>query len=78
MVLSGNTLHVVQNALQRVTVFQMGDAFTTGDRAQIIDLPGSETPTTGDLFGSSLYLVDARFDTPPDPNVTYEVTRVDK
>ena len=78
LVLRGNTLYVVQNAFQRITVFQMGNQFTNGSLTKVIDLPASETPTTADLFGSSLYLVDARFDTPPDPDVAYEVTRVDK
>ncbi len=78
LVLSGNTLYVVQNALQRVAVFKMGDNFSSGKLLRVIELPGSETPTTADLFGSGLYLVDARFNTPPGANVNYEVTRVAK
>jgi hypothetical protein len=78
LVLSGNTLYVVQNALQQVAVFKMGDDFSSGKSLQVIELPGSETPTTADLFGSGLYVVDARFRTQPGPNVSYEVTRVAK
>lgn len=78
MVLDGTTLYVVQNAFQQVAVFQMRDDFSTGHLLKIIDLPESETPTTADLFGSGLYIVDARFGTPPLPSVSYEVTRVDK
>ena len=78
LVLSGNTLYVVQNALQQVAVFKMGDNFSSGELLRVIELPGSETPTTADLFGSGLYVVDARFATAPGPNVSYEVTRVAK
>lgn len=78
MVLSGNTLYVVQNGLQQVSVFKMGSHFTTGTLLKIIELTDSETPTTADLFGSGLYVVDARFATPPGPSVAYEITRVAK
>ncbi len=78
LVLSGNKLYVVQNALQQVTVFKMTNDFSAGHLLQTIVLPGAETPTTADLFGNSLYLVDARFPTPVGPDVAYEVTRVDK
>ena len=78
LVLQGTTLYVVQNGFQQVAVFQMRDDFSTGNLLKIIDLPESETPTTADLFGSSLYLVDARFGTQPPTGVSYEVTRVDK
>jgi hypothetical protein len=35
-----------------------------------------EDPTTIDEHGSSLYAVNARFSTPPGPNVEYWVTRL--
>lgn len=78
LVLSGNTLYVVQNAFKKVSVFKLGADFTSGVLQRVIELPDSETPTTADLFGSRLYLVDARFSTPYDPGLAYEVTGVTK
>jgi sugar lactone lactonase YvrE len=78
LVLSGNTLYVVQNAAQQVSVFQMRADFSRGLAGGVIPLPDSETPTTADLFGSHLYVVDARFVTGPGPDVEYSVVAVDK
>jgi hypothetical protein len=35
-------------------------------------------PTTVAAFGNSLYLPNARFTTPPKPDTTYWVTRLDR
>ena len=78
LVLSGKKLYVVQNALNQVAVFKLSRDLSSAVLQETIDLPGSESPTTADLFGNSLYLVDARFGTPPLPTTEYEVTRVDK
>jgi sugar lactone lactonase YvrE len=78
LVLSGNELYVVQNGLKQVAVFKLSSDLSSAELQKTISLPDSETPTTADLFGNSLYLVDARFATPPLPTTEYEVTRVDK
>ncbi len=78
LILSGNELHVVQNGLNQVAVFKLSSDLSSAELQRTISLPDSETPTTADLFGNSLYLVDARFATPPLPTTEYEVTRVDK
>ena len=78
LVLSGNQLYIVQNALNQVAVFKLSSDLESAELQDIISLPESESPTTADLFGDSLYVVDARFATPPLPTTEYEVTRVDK
>ena len=78
LVLSGRTLYVVQSGLGQVSVLELRNDFLTGSVQQVIVLPAWETPTTGGLFGKSLYVVDARFATGPGPDVSYDVTRIDK
>ena len=78
LVLNGNTLYVVQNAFKKVTVFKLGKDYSSGELIDTIYLPDSDTPTTADLFGSRLYVVDARFNVPPAPTVSYEITQVGK
>lgn len=78
LVLSGTELYVVQNALNQVAVFKLSSDLSSAELQEVISLPDSESPTTADLHGNSLYLVDARFNTPPLPTTRYEVTRVDK
>ena len=78
LVLSGRTLYVVQSGLGQVSVLELRNDFLTGSVQQVIVLPAWETPTTGGLFGKSLYVVDARFATAPGPDVSYDVTRIDK
>ena len=41
-----------------------------------LEVPGAESPTTADVFGRRLYVVDARFSTFGDPATTYEVTAI--
>ncbi|MCO5192144.1 MAG: superoxide dismutase [Anaerolineae bacterium] len=77
IVLSGRTLYVVQNAFQQVSKIALNSKVTTGVVQAIIPVEGAETPTTADIFGNSLYLVDARFGTNPE-TTTYQTYRIDK
>lgn len=77
LVLSGKTLYVVQNVLNQVAVIQLDPHMGSGVVGEPITDPNFNVPTTAGLFGSSLYVVNAKFGTPPD-GTPYEVIRVDR
>jgi hypothetical protein len=76
LVLQGNTLYVVRNSLNQVAVVELSADFTQGEVVDTLTSPDFRIPTTADIFGSSLYAVNARFDTPPTPDTEYEIVRV--
>ncbi|WP_405663970.1 SMP-30/gluconolactonase/LRE family protein [Streptomyces sp. RK9] len=72
----GRTLFVVQNRFNLVTGFRLGaDARTAVLRHRLTD-PRFDIPATAARFGDRLYLVNARFTTPPTPDTTYDVVSV--
>jgi sugar lactone lactonase YvrE len=77
LVLSGRTLYVVQNFLNQVGVIQLHPQMGSGVVGEPITDPNFNVPTTAGLFGSSLYVVNAKFGTPPE-GTPYEVIRVDR
>jgi hypothetical protein len=76
LVLQGNTLYVVRNTLNEVAVVELSADFTQGEIVETIKSDNFSIPTTADIFGSSLYAVNARFDTPPTPKTEYKIVRV--
>ncbi|RZS30589.1 hypothetical protein EV193_116110 [Herbihabitans rhizosphaerae] len=76
LVRRGNTLYVVRNMVNTVSVLRLDPHATQGTLLWEVTSPALRIPTTGDLFGSSLYVVNARFDTPPGPDVDYDVVRL--
>lgn len=77
LVLSGKTLYVVQNILNQVGVIQLSPQMGSGVVGEPITDPNFNVPTTAGLFGRSLYVVNAKFGTPPE-GTPYEVIRVDR
>ena len=79
IVLHGRTLYVVRNAANRVAVVRLAPDLSSG--VVVGEIAGEfDVPTTAARFGSSLYVVNARFGTTdpdplPDP---YWITRVDR
>jgi sugar lactone lactonase YvrE len=79
IVLHGRTLYVVRNAANLVAVVQLAPDLSSG--TVVREITGDfDFPTTAALFGSSLYVVNARFGTTdpdplPDP---YWITRVNR
>lgn len=72
----GRTLYVVRNQDNLVAVFRLNRSGTT---ARLVDTLRSSTfdvPTTVARRGHSLYLPNARFNTPPKPDTRYWVTRI--
>jgi hypothetical protein len=76
ILLSGRTLHVVRNQ-DHVAVIDLSSDLSNG--TVVDELRGDlDVPTTIARFGSSLYVVNARFGTTDDPPVEYWVTRLSR
>lgn len=73
LVLVGRTLYSVSGG---VTEIRLSGRLDAGRVIRTIEVPGAETPTTADVFGSRLYVVDARFSAGGDPNTSYQVTAI--
>jgi sugar lactone lactonase YvrE len=76
ILLQGKTLYVVQNTLNQIAVIELSDNFTSGEIVNVITSPSFDVPTTIAAFGDALYVVNARFTTPPTPATSYNVVRV--
>jgi sugar lactone lactonase YvrE len=76
--LSGNTLHVVQNRLNKIAVLDLNQSGTQGTLVREITSTDFDVPTTIAVFGGRLYLPNARFTTPPTPTTPYWVAAVDR
>jgi sugar lactone lactonase YvrE len=74
----GTTLYAVQNRLNQVAVVQLDHAGTSGDLVETLTSPDFDVPTTVAAFGSSLYLPNGRFTTPPTPTTPYSAVRIDR
>ena len=76
ILLEGHTLYAVRNQ-GNVAVVDLAPDLTSGT---VVDqLTGDlDVPTTVARFGSSLYVVNARFGTTDDPPIAYWVTRLDR
>ena len=74
--LQGHTLYAVRNQLNLIAVVNLAPDFASGAIVDTITNPNFDVPTTLALFGSSLYAVDARFNTPPTPQTPYGIVRV--
>lgn len=78
MLLVDRKLYVVQNFLNRVAVVRLRRGLTEGRvRAHITDTD-LDIPTTIAKKGRRLYVVNARFTTPPTPDTEYQVVRLRK
>jgi sugar lactone lactonase YvrE len=78
ILLQGKTLYVVQNFFNQIAVVELNSKFSTGTIATTITSPLFRIPTTVARFGSTLCVVNSRFDTPPTPDTEYEVVCVPK
>lgn len=82
LLLDGRTLYVVQGASNQVSVVTLRSDLSTGSVTSVITSSSFRYPTTVAEFGSSLYVVNGRFDVAPPPapapGVQFEVVRVPK
>lgn len=78
LLLLGRTLYVVQNRLNQVAVVRMDADGRTGSVVDTLSSESFDVPTTVAAYGSSLFLPNARFGTPPTPDTQYDVVRIDR
>ncbi|MDT8304801.1 MAG: superoxide dismutase, partial [Anaerolineae bacterium] len=76
LVLFGHTLYVVQNRSNQIAVVELAADYMSGSVVATITDANFRVPTTAAAFGNALYAVNARFGTPPGPDVEYEIVRV--
>jgi hypothetical protein len=77
LLLEGRTLYVVvRNPADGIAVVRLSRDLSSGRLVRTITNSGLDDPTTIDRFGRNLYAVNARFSTPPGPDVDYWVTKV--
>ncbi|MGH2922213.1 MAG: superoxide dismutase [Gaiellaceae bacterium] len=79
LLLHGKALYVVvRSPVDGIAVVRLSRDLSSGTVVRTITKTGLDDPTTIDKFGRSLYAVNARFSTPPGPDVEYWVTRLRK
>jgi sugar lactone lactonase YvrE len=78
ILLHGQTLYVVRNFLNLVAVIELAPDLASGTLVDEFTSPDFDVPTTAARFGSSLYLVNARFTTEVTPETPYWATRIDR
>jgi sugar lactone lactonase YvrE len=76
LVLRGHTLYAIRNRDNLVAVLRLGSSFRSGALVRETTDPLLRVPSTGDLFGPYLYVVNARFDITPTPDSDYNVVRL--
>ena len=76
MLLVGHTLYVVQNFLNRIAEVELAPDLRSGAIVRLLTHPDLDIPTTIDAFAGSLYVVNARFTTPPTPETSYAIVKV--
>ena len=76
ILLHGRTLYVVQNQLNQIAVARLSFDLTRGVITKHLTHDSLDIPTTVDRFGKTLYVVNARFTTPPEPTTDYSITAI--
>jgi sugar lactone lactonase YvrE len=76
LLLSGRTLYVVRNRSNQIVVVKLAPDFRSGTVVDTHTQPNFDVPTTLAAFGKRIYAVNARFSTPPTPETTYNIVRV--
>lgn len=78
LVLSGRTLYAVVGGLNQVIKIELAADLSSGAVVDAITNDAFDVPTTAAKFGASLYVVNAKFGTPPLPSTPYEIVRIDR
>jgi hypothetical protein len=86
LVLRGHTLYAIRNIWNQVVVVELAPDLLSGQVVRVISDDRLRIPTTGAIFGSGLYVVNARFDvaspfepSPPDIlDIEFDVVRLDR
>jgi sugar lactone lactonase YvrE len=78
ILLTGKTLYVVQNQLNRVAVIALSPNLSSGRVVTRLTDPDLAVPTTIDDHGRRLYAVNARFGTPNPSQADFQVVQLRK
>lgn len=78
ILLTGKTLYVVQNQLNRVAVIALSADLASGRVTTRLTDPDFAVPTTIDDHGRRLYAVNARFGSPSPSTTDYQVVQLSK
>ena len=78
ILLDGKKLYVVQNTNNQVAVVKLSHRLGSGRVVARLTDPALDVPTTIAEHGRRLYVVNARFTTPPTPDTTYTVVQLRK
>ena len=76
LLLSGNTLYVVRNQNNRISVVNLQPGLSRGTVTRTITSGSFDVPTTVARIGDRLYAVNARFGTTPSARTRYWIARV--
>lgn len=76
LVLVGRTLYAVIGGLDQVTELRLSRDLEHARVTDTITSDVFDVPTTAARRGNSLYVVSAKFGTPPTPDTPYEIVRV--
>jgi hypothetical protein len=76
LLLRGDDLFVVQNRSNQVAVFDLDRRFESAELKQVFTNDRLDVPTTIDDFFGLIYVVNARFSTPPTADTTYTIEKV--
>jgi sugar lactone lactonase YvrE len=78
ILLTGKTLYVVQNQLNKVAVIALAPDFGSGRVITRLEDSDFKVPTTIDDLGRRLYAVNARFGTPDPDTLAFQVVQLRK
>jgi hypothetical protein len=76
LLLLNRTLFVVRNRLNLIAVVELASDLSSGEVVREITQSNFDVPTTIAKRANQLYVVNARFTTPPTPSTPYTIVRV--
>ena len=76
ILLRGRQLYVVQNRLNQIAVLRLSADLGSATKIRTLNEAAFNVPTTVAAFGRTLYVVNAKFGTPP-AGTKYEIVKVD-
>jgi len=74
--LRGRTLYAAQNFSNSVAIVQLNGSLTAGRVVRTIHDPRFDIPTSVEVTGSRLFVLNSRLTTPVTPDTSYDVVRV--
>lgn len=77
ILLAGSTLYVAQNQDNQLAVLELAADLGSASLTGALTNPNFDIPTTLAQVQGTLYAVNARFNTEPTPDTTYDIVRVD-